>query len=323
LGYLAACAFLLPATLIAADRSPLAKAGLHQDESIEVDGRRREFSYFVPSRSSGQTLPMVIYLHGHGDNMRHIVGKGIVPSASAQWMKVAERESFLIFYPMGLEGSDRKTGWNDCRTDTETNPHADDIRFVKELIQFADKTIGVDRTRIYVTGMSNGGHMTARIAMEMSDQIAAVATVSSLLPKQSLCLPPSRPVPIMTMHGTEDPIAPFKGGSMAADRGAVYSFGETVDIWRKWNGLENVKAETRQLLDRDRSDGSMIIEHSWATPSNSSVVIALEMKGAGHTEPSRVAKINRLLARIQGSQNRDVEMADTVWEFFSRHTSAR
>ena len=110
---------------------------------------------------------------------------------------------------------------------------------------------------------------------------------------------------------------------MVGDRGSVYSFFETVDTWRKWNGLQEANATTRQLLDRDRSDGSVIIEHSWDTSNNSSAVIALEMKGAGHTEPSRVAKINRLLTRIQGKQNRDIEMADIVWEFFSRHTRDR
>ena len=129
---------LIPAILFAAERAFSRQAGLHQDQSIQVDERRREFSYFVPTRSQGKALPLVIYLHGHGDNMRHLVGKGIVPSASAHWMKVAEREGFLVLYPMGLEGSDRKSGWNDCRTDTETNPRADDVGFVKELIRFAD-----------------------------------------------------------------------------------------------------------------------------------------------------------------------------------------
>ena len=313
---------LLCANVMAQERGSVTKPGLHENKSIAVDGHvgtARTLSYFVPRSLQGKP-PLVIYLHGHGDNMRHIVGKGLVPSASAQWMEVAERESLLVFYPLGLDGSDRRSGWNDCRTDTDTNPKVDDISFVKALVEFAAESFNVDRQRIYVTGMSNGGQMTMRIAMEMSDQVAAAASISALMPQQSRCAPPAKTVPILLMHGTEDPIAPFNGGAMAGERGNVYSFRESTAMWRRFNKLEDAKGVVKNLPDIDLTDRSTLIEYSWTDLSGSAAVIAIEMHGAGHTEPSRAAKINRILARVQGNQNRDIEMADTVWAFFKQHT---
>lgn len=289
---------------------------------MNVEGRLREFSFFVPGGTQNNALPVVIYFHGHGDSMRHILGKGAFPSPSAFWMEVAEREQFLVFYPLGLKGDDGKTGWNDCRTDATGNPTANDVAFAKVLIEFARKNFNLDRNRIYVTGMSNGGHMAMRMAMEASDQIAAAAAVAALLPKQSGCSPPPHPVPILFMHGTDDPIAPFEGGAMAGKRGVVCSARETVEQWRNWSGLGDARQKTRQLPDRDRSDNSVIIEHSW-TRSNGAAVVAYEMKGAGHTEPSRAARLGRLQMMVQGNQNRDIEMAQTIWDFFKEHTLRR
>jgi len=299
---------------------PAAQAGLHRDAKLEIGGEKREFSYYVPRHAQGKPLPMVIYFHGHGDSGRHLVGKGIAPSVSAVWMETAEREKFLVFYPLGLKGKDRKTGWNDCRGDADGNPKADDTQFTKALIEFAHANLGLDRSRVYVTGMSNGGHMTMRVAMEMADQVAAAATIVALMPRNSRCDRPSRPVPMLFMHGTEDKFAPFGGGSMTHDRGVVYSARETVDLWRQWNGVQNVPEKTTRLPDLDKSDHSVMVMRTWADAAGRNVVVAYEMRGAGHAEPSRKAKMGRLLTRVQGNQNHDVEMADAVWDFFKDHS---
>ena len=292
--------------------------GLVQGESMTVGTLTRDFSYYVPSTKSGKSLPIVIYLHGHGDNMRHILGKGRKYSASAEWMVVAEREGFLVFYPLGMKGPGRrgKTGWNDCRTDAKGNPDCDDVAFVRQIVDYAVQEQKGDRSRVYVTGMSNGGHMTMRVAMEMSEVVAAVAPIAALLPNSSGCNPPSQPVPILMMHGTDDPLAPFEGGSMAGDRGEVMSARETAQRWTRWNKLVDVPETMVALPDTSTEDDSTIISHVREPKPGGNAVIRYEMRGAGHTEPSRKAEMGRLLKRIQGKQNRDIEMAEAVWEFF-------
>jgi polyhydroxybutyrate depolymerase len=291
--------------------------GVHR-RTMAVDGTQRDFSYFVPGNSAGTHLPIVIYLHGYGDNMRHILGEGIVTSASSKWMAVAEREGFLVFYPLGLKGDGwrSKAGWNDCRRDAKDNPQVDDVVFIRQLINFAVENLNGDRRRVYVTGMSNGGHMAMRVAMEMSSEVAAVAPIVALLPKASKCSPPSEPVPILMMFGTADPIAPFEGGSMKGGRGEVMSARETVNTWVKWNKLENVPEKTSGVSDKSSSDNSTIMRRTREASPGGIAVIAYEILGGGHTEPSQTAEMNRLLKAAQGNQNNDIEMAVTIWEFF-------
>ena len=292
--------------------------GVHS-HALTVAGIKREFSYYVPGNAEGKKRPVVIYLHGYGDNMRHMLGKGLVSAASSHWMKVAERERFFVFYPLGLRAKGvrrAQAGWNDCRRDAKSNPKTDDVEFIKQLIEFAVETHDADRSRVYVTGMSNGGHMTMRVAIEMSEAVAAVATVAASLPKSSRCLQPSRPVPILLMHGTADPIAPFNGGAVASGRGEVLSARETVNTWIQWNGLETVPENTIRVEDITPADRSRITARVREASVSGIAVIAYEMRGAGHTEPSRVAKMSRLLKRVQGNQNQDVEMAEVIWDFF-------
>ncbi len=295
-----------------------AQMGRVRRDTLVVNGTTREFSYYVPSGAQGAALPVVVYLHGHGDNMRHILGRGLIASASSKWMDVAERERFLVFYPLGLNGEGRraKTGWNDCRGDVMGNPRADDVEFVRRLVDFAAEEARGDRSRVYVTGMSNGGHMTMRVGIEMSQVVAAVAPVAALLPTSSQCAQPSRPVPILMMHGTADPLAPFVGGLMAGGRGEVMSARETVQTWLRWNGLANVAETARVLPDTSPSDNSTIIVRARQSSPDGNAVIAYEIRGAGHTEPSRAAKVGRFLKRVLGNQNNDIEMAETIWEFF-------
>lgn len=291
--------------------------GIHS-YNLSVDGTKREFSYFIPNDADSKRLPIVIYLHGHGDSMRHMLGKGFVKSASSKWMDVANREGFMVMYPLGLKGTGRrpKTGWNDCRGDASGNPRGDDIKFIRELIDFAVNEKNGDRNRVYVTGMSNGGHMTMRVAMEMSSEVAAVAPIVALLPRSNKCQKPANPVPILMMHGTADPIAPFEGGSMAGGRGEVMSARETANTWVRWNRLENVPERTLGVQDKTSSDNSRIVTRVREASPGGNAVIAYEIQGAGHTEPSRSAKMNRLLKRVQGNQNNDIEMAETIWDFF-------
>jgi polyhydroxybutyrate depolymerase len=118
------------------------------------------------------------------------------------------------------------------------------------------------------------------------------------------------------IFGTEDPIAPYEGGTMKGGRGEVLSARETIDTWVKWNNLESVPEKSSQVEDINKSDGSSIVKHTIESSPDGNAVIVYEVQGGGHTEPSRVAKMNRLLQAIQGNQNNDIEMADTVWEFF-------
>src|SRR4029077_17410313 len=135
-------------------------------------------------------FPLVLLFHGGG-------GTGGTILRRTDFARKADAEGFIVAAPDGIYG-----GWNDGRG--TVNPNIDDIRFVKELIASLKAKLPIDVTRIYATGISNGGMFTARLGCELSDILTAIATVAGPLPAN---LSRSRPNPIAVLgiQGDADP----------------------------------------------------------------------------------------------------------------------
>lgn len=112
---------------------------------------------------------------------------------------IAERENFLGAYPDGING-----GYNAimcCGGE-------DDVGFVEALVEKIGADHKIDSSRIYATGISNGGDMSYRLAAELPDLFAAIAPVSGgmsddWMAKTSGALPEG-PVSLITFHGKRD-----------------------------------------------------------------------------------------------------------------------
>src|SRR4029077_3660939 len=107
--------------------------------------------------------------------------------------------------------------------------HVDDIGFLGKVLDDLATVVNVDRKRIYCAGLSNGGMMAYRVAAEMSDRIAAVASVAGTM----VCdeCKPKRPVPILHFHGTKDSLVPFEGTPKKLVK--LRSVDETIQAWIK------------------------------------------------------------------------------------------
>ena len=146
--------------------------------------------------------------------------------------RIADREGAIIVYP---EGVDRH--WNDGRDlpDTAARDNVDDVDFILALVEEVARQHELDRGRIFSTGISNGGFMSMRLACDAADTFAAVAPVTAVLSEKlgARCAP-SRPVSIMIVNGTEDPLVPWAGGMvkvLGVSRGAVWSAERTFERW--------------------------------------------------------------------------------------------
>jgi polyhydroxybutyrate depolymerase len=93
---------------------------------------------------------------------------------------------------------------------------ADDVGFLRALVAELAARHPVDPRRTSVCGFSNGGRMAARLALEASDTFAAVAVVAGAWSGTGPA--PSRPVPLLFIHGTADRHIPYEGGRGAAGR---------------------------------------------------------------------------------------------------------
>jgi len=301
-----AIAFLLGAA-IALAAIPTRAAEFLTGE-IVVDGRERGYALHAPIASDPAVpMPVVFVLHGGA-------GRAVSFAGYLNVDQYVNRGRFLAVYPQGFERH-----WNDGRTDSPHDAHearVDDIRFLRALVDHLGARFPIDHERIYAAGISNGGMMAYRLACEAADFVAAIAAVAANLPATVVpgCVP-SRPVPVLVMNGTADPMMPEMGGDIEVgwrQYGRVLSTDETVAFFARnasCAGLATVEA----LPDANSGDDSRPIRYRYAPCAAGSEVVLYRIEGGGHTWPGR----DRYLPRaIIGAQNEDFDGTGAILEFF-------
>ena len=295
--------------------------GLFASHAIEIDGTSRSFDFFIPTNLGPSEPPLVFLFHGAKLNTDHLTGERGRVAPYSVWMELAKAEKFIVVYPQGAVGPLDGPGWNDCRADASTNPAEDDVAFVAALIDQFVRTHNVDPQRVYASGTSNGGHMSLRLAHELSDKIAAVAPMVAAMPAIS-CNVPVNPISVLFMNGTVDPLLPYGGGKVAPEaggRGTVLSAQESVAAWVTFNQTDEIPT-VRAFADIDPSDGSTVTSTTYMNGIEETEIVLYEIAGGGHVEPSLQEQYSRIFEVTFGRQNHDIEMATEIWNFFRSKT---
>ena len=95
----------------------------------------------------------------------------------------------------------------------DANPSSDpnqDLAYFDQLLDQLETDLCIDTSRVDVTGLSYGAIMTSFLTCVRTDDFAAVAPVAGITVPADC--EPSRPMPVITFHGTADPILKFNGG---------------------------------------------------------------------------------------------------------------
>lgn len=276
---------------------------------ITVDGRLRQYRLYVPpSLTRAEPVPLLFVLHGGGGD-----APGMERLTRSGFHVLADEAGFVVVYPEGVDKH-----WNDGRDldDTASQANIDDIAFIVALIDHLDQAYPIDRTRVYATGISNGGFMSYRLACELSDQIAGIAAVAANMSDAlaSTCQP-ARPVAVMIITGTDDPLVPFEGGDVRVlrqTRGHVLSTADTAAFWRQQNGCDG-PLEVEQLPDRDPDDHTRVSRETSAGCAGGRRVEVVVVDGGGHTWPGGAPYLHRWLI---GRTSRDIDANGLIWSFF-------
>jgi polyhydroxybutyrate depolymerase len=285
-------------------------AGTIERGALEHGGRMRTWIAYLPPKPAPHPA-LVIALHGSmGTGERARVAYGY------DFDLLADRDGFIAVYPQGYEGH-----WNDCRVKgpfAAKRENVDDVGFLHALVDRLARDHSADRARVYITGVSNGGQMALRLALQTPDFARAYAAVAASLPApENLAVTPAgRPVSMLFMNGTRDPFNPWRGGDVVlhgvwGNRGRVLSAQASVDYFRKLAGLEGAPPQLTEFPDRDPRDGSCVQRSLWSAPGKRSVAL-YTIEGGGHGAPHPATHGPRLL----GNSNRDIHAADEIWEFF-------
>lgn len=192
------------------------------------------------------------------------------------------------------------------------------VAFVRDLIDELEAELCIDPARVFSTGMSMGAMISTRLACNLSDRIAAIAPVAGLyfppladeLPESPECNS-SRPVPIITFHGIDDPIVPFNGG-LPSDEDFDFRLrfhdidGVVINAWATHNGCDAEPA-------REPVTAGVYLLHYTGCQENAEVELYV-IDGGGHTWPDATSDEERL-----GFTTHEISANDLLWDFFEQH----
>lgn len=280
----------------------------------------RHYLVVEPDRLARSNRPLVILLHGHGNNGALMVGMdSFIGYRPQDWIRMAEREHVLLIAPDGMKAVDGKAAWNDCRGDATTNPIADDVGFISDLITVAVNELDADPERIYVFGSSNGGAMAYRLGIELAPRLAAIGVQGALMPALSRCKAPTKPLSVLVMHGTDDRIAPYGGGKvgnwLVRGRGSGIGVEDSVALWRRVDGLSEL-AGTYRIPHLQSSDPTYATRYIWGEDPARVQVEFMRIDGGGHAPSSKQDELPWILRKLAGNMNHDVDTAEEAWIFF-------
>lgn len=273
------------------------------DTSLMSRGLTRTYHVHLPPvAGAGQPLPLVLALHGR-------LGNGAGQAKLTNLNAVADQDGFIVVYPDGYQRS-----WADGRGTTPADKAGvDDVAFLDAVLDQVTARERVDAARIYVTGMSNGGFMTERLGCDLARRFAAIAVVAANFdrPLAERCAP-AHPLPVLLIHGSDDPLVPEAGGSL--DGEPVLS---TTDTAQRWASLAHCDATPSvDPLPVIVNDGTSIQRSTYTGCQGGAQVVYYDVIGGGHTWPDG---FQYLPVAVIGKTSRNLDASAVIWQFFHGH----
>lgn len=277
--------------------------------TVSHDGVKRVYYVYVPPglADKAKPAPLVFALHdggGRAERFAHLTG-----------LNAAAREAgMIVVYPEGVGQR-----WNDGRSRVGFATfvrNTDDVGFVTGLIdRVSRRDHAVDPERVYALGMANGGMMAFRLACEAADRIAGIAAVAASLPTrmEPRCRP-ARPVGVLIINGTSDPMIPYRGGEVRAGLkrlGKVIGTEDSAAFFARHDGCALAAAPT-PVPNRSTADDTEATRFEYPDCRASRVVL-YQIDRGGHTWPGSRANLPE---RLVGKTNLDFDAAKVALDFF-------
>ena len=296
----------------------LAAAGEYRRDLV-VGGRTRTYYVHTPPQyNPTMALPVVLGLHGGG-------GNAAIHRVQSKMDFASNRFGYIAVYPEGTgPDASRLLTWNaGICCGYASYYKIDDVGFIRALLDDLPHVVTFDKRRVYCTGMSNGAMMSYRLACELPDRIAAICAVSASMGVDGPR--PTRPVPIMEIHGLNDPNAPFDGG-VGPNAMSKVEHKPVLDVMEWWRVVDQCSEDTQYTEGNDGhvihgdEDFQQFGPVSWARvewlptkPNTGAPVILYALVEGGHTWPGGVDVTKDLGT---GTLVSNFDANAVMWEFF-------
>jgi polyhydroxybutyrate depolymerase len=286
-------------------------------EASAPDGGLRSALVHVPA-SYDASKPTMLVLNLHG-----LLEPASLQESVSHMSQTADERGFIVAHPEGVSGV-VGLSWNagSCCGNT-----AEDVTFIRDLVKSLESEYCIDPKRVFATGLSNGAMMSYRLACDAADVFAAVAPVAGAVVVDPCH--PSRPVPILAIHGTGDTVVPFNGGTDGLYH--VLSFppvSYSIDLWRQLNACPGApEANATPMPDESTPDGgpsaslftgsTLVSEkgdascHLWSGCKGGGDVELCTVVDGGHSWPGGPAFV--------GKSSTDIDATTAIIDFFEKH----
>jgi polyhydroxybutyrate depolymerase len=257
-------------------------------------GLQRDYIYYHPSTAPAN-CPLIFVVHGYGGSAQDIMNY-------SEFNSVADDFGFAVCYLQGIEDSFGNTFFN-VGYDFQNNETVDDVAYVENLSTYLRSTNSLDSTRVFCTGLSNGGDFCYLLACEASETFRAVAPVAGMIMQEILdACNPTNQVSIFEIHGTNDNVTYWNGDPNNNDNwGAYPSIPATIDYWVNEFGLQ--LQSTVNLPNIVTNDGSTVTADKYGLPDFCPQVWLYTVDGGGHDWPGAWG-------------NMDIDVSREIWHFF-------
>ena len=253
------------------------------------------YYYIQLAHPEAEGLSSVLFnLHGYGSNaLEQMYYTNFNNLANTK------ENNFILIHPQGAPLNTVLTSssshWNSGGWTIGST--VDDVDFIDTIIKLVSQKYNLNQDRIYSTGMSNGGFMSYHLACNLSSKIAAIASVTGSMSKETYedCNP-THSTSILQVHGTIDATVPFEGNSALGMR----SINDVMDYWKLYDacGIAPISIVT------DYFDIEISVQHDTYLNCLNDVQVELyKIEGMGHRWPNK--------------QRYGISATEKIWEFIN------
>lgn len=267
-------------------------------EWLEIDGISRSFLLYIPAAvyENNRPAPLVVNLHGYGSwptSQIRITG----------WNDLADQEGFVVAYPAATGVPKR---WH---TNVAAAGAVDDLAFLAAVMEQVAQRVAIDRSRVYLSGMSNGGGMVNAMARLRPAGIAAIGTVAGAYVAPAGDAPAAYPIPLVAFHGTADRVVPYEGGAVYERGGWIFP---AVEAWAAdWAERNGCAAQPTVTAITEH-----VTETRYADCAGDNEVVLYTIANGGHSwpKPGKTLRLYTVDPMLEA-----MDTTAVMWEFFARH----
>lgn len=259
--------------------------------TIFQDTIQRSFLVHLPTGyQPGTPVSCVFVLHGSG-------ATALQQQVYSKMDNIANANGFIVVYPSGINNT-----WLVGTAGTYTSSSRD-VEFIGAVLDTLLSLYAIKTDRVYACGLSQGGYMSHRLACDLQDRFAAIASVAGgISDSSSFYCSSERSVPVLLIHGTDDPYVPYSWAERSAE------------FWVTKNECA-VLADTSAVNNSNTTDNSTVQRIVYSNCSNEVTVEMFRIDGGGHTWPGSAVNLPGY-----GATNHDISASSEIWKFFNRFT---